>query len=57
MFNKIMKRGHRKVAKSDGTSVDYVCSPTGRSSGPVSTSNVVVNHASRGGLPPVSSQL
>jgi len=57
MFNKIMKRGHRKVAKSDGTSVDYVCSPTGRSSGPVSTSNVFVNHASRGGLPPVSSQL
>ncbi|CAA2972697.1 serine threonine phosphatase 2A 57 kDa regulatory subunit B beta isoform-like [Olea europaea subsp. europaea] len=56
MFNKIMKRGHRKVAKSDGTAVDYVCAPTGRSSGPVSTSNIVVNHASRGGPLPVSSQ-
>ncbi|XP_022851550.1 serine/threonine protein phosphatase 2A 57 kDa regulatory subunit B' beta isoform [Olea europaea var. sylvestris] len=56
MFNKIMKRGHRKVPKPDGAAVDYSYAPTGRSSGPVSTSNVVVNHASRGGAPPVSSQ-
>uniref|UniRef100_A0A5B6Z4X6 Serine/threonine protein phosphatase 2A regulatory subunit n=1 Tax=Davidia involucrata TaxID=16924 RepID=A0A5B6Z4X6_DAVIN len=42
MFNKIMKRGHRKVSKSD----DYY--PGNRNSGLVSTSNIVVNHASRG---------
>ncbi|KAL3536224.1 hypothetical protein ACH5RR_004685 [Cinchona calisaya] len=58
MFNKIMKRGHRKVSKSDGA--DYGYAPTsgggGRSSGSVSTSNVVVNHASRGGAPAHSGQ-
>ncbi|XP_075509203.1 serine/threonine protein phosphatase 2A 57 kDa regulatory subunit B' beta isoform-like [Primulina tabacum] len=48
MFNKIkiMKRGHRKVAKSDA---DYAFVSPNRSSGSVSTSDVVVNHASRGG--------
>ncbi|XP_073276634.1 serine/threonine protein phosphatase 2A 57 kDa regulatory subunit B' beta isoform-like [Primulina huaijiensis] len=48
MFNKIkiMKRGHRKVAKSDA---DYAYVSPNRSSGSVSTSDVVVNHASRGG--------
>ncbi|KZV26183.1 serine/threonine protein phosphatase 2A 57 kDa regulatory subunit B' beta isoform [Dorcoceras hygrometricum] len=46
MFNKIMKRGHRKVAKSDA---DYGYMPPNRSSGSVSTSDVVINHASRSG--------
>ncbi|XP_073298042.1 serine/threonine protein phosphatase 2A 57 kDa regulatory subunit B' beta isoform-like [Primulina huaijiensis] len=46
MFNKIMKRGHRKVAKSD---VDYGYMLPNRSSGSVSTSDVVINHASRSG--------
>ncbi|XP_073136606.1 serine/threonine protein phosphatase 2A 57 kDa regulatory subunit B' beta isoform [Henckelia pumila] len=48
MFNKIkiMKRGHRKVAKSEA---DYAFVSSNRSSGSVSTSDVVVNHASRGG--------
>ncbi|KAK4478676.1 hypothetical protein RD792_014169 [Penstemon davidsonii] len=54
MFNKIMKRGHRKVAKSEA---DFSYGPPGRSSGSVSTSNVVVNHASRGGAPSNSSQV
>ncbi|KAG8374207.1 hypothetical protein BUALT_Bualt11G0107000 [Buddleja alternifolia] len=53
MFNKIIKRGHRKVVKSD---VDYGYAAEGRSSGNVSTSNVVVNHASRGGAPPPQQQ-
>ncbi|KAI3447547.1 hypothetical protein Pfo_004212 [Paulownia fortunei] len=53
MFNKIIKRGHRKVAKSD---VDFAYAPTGRSSGSVSTSCIVVNHASRGGALPNLSQ-
>ncbi|PIM99143.1 Serine/threonine protein phosphatase 2A, regulatory subunit [Handroanthus impetiginosus] len=52
MFNKIIKRGHRKVAKSD---VDLAYPPPGRSSVSVSTSNVVVNHASRGAAPPNTS--
>uniref|UniRef100_A0A5B6Z3V9 Serine/threonine protein phosphatase 2A regulatory subunit n=1 Tax=Davidia involucrata TaxID=16924 RepID=A0A5B6Z3V9_DAVIN len=46
MFNKIMKRGHRKVSKSEEA---YGYAPPGnRNSGSVSTSNVVVKHASRG---------
>ncbi|XP_073138999.1 serine/threonine protein phosphatase 2A 57 kDa regulatory subunit B' beta isoform [Henckelia pumila] len=48
MFNKIMKRGHRKVAKSDA---DYGYMPQNRSSESVSTSDVVINHASRSGGP------
>lgn len=55
MFNKIMKRGHRKVSKSDGSDYGYA-QASGRSSGSVSTSNVVVNHASRGGAPAHSGQ-
>ncbi|KAK6126243.1 hypothetical protein DH2020_040015 [Rehmannia glutinosa] len=49
MFNKIIKRSHRKVAKSD---VDFAYAPPGRSSASV----VVVNHASRGGAPTNLSQ-
>ncbi|XP_016444724.1 serine/threonine protein phosphatase 2A 57 kDa regulatory subunit B' beta isoform [Nicotiana tabacum] len=44
MLNKIIKRGHKKVPKSDPS--DF--GSGNRSSGSVSTSNVVVNHASRG---------
>ncbi|XP_015086096.1 serine/threonine protein phosphatase 2A 57 kDa regulatory subunit B' beta isoform [Solanum pennellii] len=47
MLNKIIKRGQKKVPKSDPS--DFVVAASGnRSSGSVSTSNVVVNHASRG---------
>ncbi|XP_031103669.1 serine/threonine protein phosphatase 2A 57 kDa regulatory subunit B' beta isoform-like [Ipomoea triloba] len=52
MLNKIIKRGHRKVPKSNGGEFGY--GPQG--TGSVSTSNVVVNHASRGSLPPDSTQ-
>ncbi|XP_059667579.1 serine/threonine protein phosphatase 2A 57 kDa regulatory subunit B' beta isoform-like [Cornus florida] len=51
MFNKLMKRGHRKVSKSesnDSGAYGYAPSPLNRNSGSVSTSNVVVSHASRG---------
>lgn len=48
MFNKIIKRGQRKGSKSDNN-IDYAATGN-RNSGSVSTSNVVVNHASRGGL-------
>ncbi|KAK2990967.1 hypothetical protein RJ640_007115 [Escallonia rubra] len=50
MFNKIMKRGHRKGSKGElPDSGAYGYAPPGnRNSGSVSTSNVVVNHASRG---------
>ncbi|CAL5387751.1 unnamed protein product [Camellia sinensis] len=44
---KIIKRGHRKLSKSDGTDFGYVA-PANRNSGSVSTSDVVVNHASIG---------
>ncbi|KAK6943890.1 Protein phosphatase 2A, regulatory B subunit, B56 [Dillenia turbinata] len=44
MFNKIIKRGHRKGSKSDAHDVYGLNS---RNSGAVLTSNVVVNHASR----------
>ncbi|WOG96479.1 hypothetical protein DCAR_0415814 [Daucus carota subsp. sativus] len=44
MFNKIIKRGQQKVSKSDGN----------RHPGSVSTPDVVVNHASRGGVQPNS---
>ncbi|GMH09855.1 hypothetical protein Nepgr_011696 [Nepenthes gracilis] len=48
MLNKIIKRGHRKSLKADDSA--FGCAPSGnRSSGVVSTSNVVVNHASRVG--------
>lgn len=49
MLNKIIKRGHRKASKSNGG---------GFRNGPqqVTTSNVVVNHASRGAFPADSSQ-
>ncbi|GAB2229624.1 hypothetical protein Droror1_Dr00013871 [Drosera rotundifolia] len=50
MFNKIIKRGHKKGSKSEDTSIGYA-PPGNRSSGVVSTSNVVVNHASRVGPP------
>ncbi|CAK9143527.1 unnamed protein product [Ilex paraguariensis] len=46
MFQKFIKKGHRKVSKSDGGDYGYV-PPGNRNSGLVSTSNVVVNHASR----------
>lgn len=46
MLNKIIKRGHKKVPKSDASDFGVVQSGN-RSSGSVSTSNVVVNHASR----------
>lgn len=46
MFHKIIKRGHRKVSKGDESG--FGLQPAGnRVSGVVSTSNVVVNHASR----------
>ncbi|XP_071908307.1 serine/threonine protein phosphatase 2A 57 kDa regulatory subunit B' beta isoform-like [Coffea arabica] len=57
MFNKIIRRGHRKVSKSDGADYGYAPPGGGRSSGSVSTSNVVVNHASRGGALSNSGQL
>ncbi|KAL6954006.1 hypothetical protein U1Q18_041353 [Sarracenia purpurea var. burkii] len=50
MFHKFKKLGHRKLAKSDGTDFGYV-PPGSGNSGPVSTFNVVVNHASRGAAP------
>ncbi|KAL2229379.1 UNVERIFIED_CONTAM: Serine/threonine protein phosphatase 2A regulatory subunit B beta isoform [Sesamum indicum] len=53
MFNKIIKRGQRKVARSD---VDLAHAAQGRSSGSVSTSNIVINHASHPGAPPHLSQ-
>ncbi|KAL2509129.1 Serine/threonine protein phosphatase 2A 57 kDa regulatory subunit B' beta isoform [Forsythia ovata] len=56
MFTKIIKRGHRKVAKSDGGGSDYGYASSSRSSGSASTSNVVVNHASRGDVPSNSAQ-
>ncbi|KAL8135925.1 hypothetical protein AgCh_010514 [Apium graveolens] len=46
MFNKIIKRGQQKVSKSDTNK--------NSNSGSVSTPDVVVNHASRGGGQPVS---
>ncbi|XP_009629305.1 serine/threonine protein phosphatase 2A 57 kDa regulatory subunit B' beta isoform-like [Nicotiana tomentosiformis] len=53
MLNKIIKRGHKKVPKSEVSS-DYGHAPAllpgGRNSGNVSTSDVVVNHASRGSI-------
>ncbi|XP_022977828.1 serine/threonine protein phosphatase 2A 57 kDa regulatory subunit B' beta isoform-like isoform X1 [Cucurbita maxima] len=51
MFKKIMKGGHRKPSKSDATDPSlYGFGPSGnRNSGSVSTTNVVVNHASRPG--------
>ncbi|KAK4386367.1 Serine/threonine protein phosphatase 2A regulatory subunit B' beta isoform [Sesamum angolense] len=55
MFNKIIKRGQRKMAKSD---VDLAHVAQGRSSGSgsVSTSNIVINHASRPWAPQNLSQ-
>ena len=48
MFHKIIKRGHRKLAKSD---VDFASPPPDRSS----ESEFVVCHASRAAAPPISS--
>ncbi|GAB2272288.1 hypothetical protein Dimus_007108 [Dionaea muscipula] len=48
MFNKIIKRGHKKGSKSEDSTAGYA-PPGNRSSGVLSTSNVVVNHASRVG--------
>ncbi|XP_060176946.1 serine/threonine protein phosphatase 2A 57 kDa regulatory subunit B' beta isoform-like [Lycium barbarum] len=56
MLNKIIKRGHKKVPKSSSEVSDFThalghAPPQGsRNSGNVSTSDVVVNHASRGNL-------
>lgn len=49
MFNKIMKRGGRKVPKSDENDPAVFSSPyhSGPGGSVVSTSNVTVNHASR----------
>lgn len=47
MLNKFMKRGNRKGSKSD----DMAFPPNNRGSGVVASSNVVVNHASRVGVP------
>ncbi|KAF8370214.1 hypothetical protein HHK36_031745 [Tetracentron sinense] len=49
MFNKIIKRGHRKVSKSDSNETGLYGYGTSayQNSGSVSTSNVTVNHASR----------
>ncbi|CAO2838439.1 unnamed protein product [Amaranthus hypochondriacus] len=47
MLNKFMKRGNQKGSKSD----DVGFSPNPRGSGVVASSNVVVNHASRVGVP------
>ncbi|GAB2300660.1 hypothetical protein Dimus_034694 [Dionaea muscipula] len=50
MFHKIIKRGQKKGSKSEDKDSTFGYAPPGnRSSGVVSTSNVVVNHASRVG--------
>ncbi|MCD7448353.1 hypothetical protein HAX54_041088 [Datura stramonium] len=49
MLNKIIKRGHKKVPKSEVSDFGHA-PPGGRNSGNVSTSDVVVNHASRGNM-------
>lgn len=46
MFNRIIKRGQRKLSKSEGNGNDFYGSPGNRNS---VTSSIVVNHASRGG--------
>ncbi|XP_057983656.1 serine/threonine protein phosphatase 2A 57 kDa regulatory subunit B' beta isoform-like [Malania oleifera] len=53
MLNRIIKRGHRKPSKSDAndSGVFGYNTPGYRNSGSVSTSNVVVNHASRAAPP------
>ncbi|XP_059646812.1 serine/threonine protein phosphatase 2A 57 kDa regulatory subunit B' beta isoform-like isoform X2 [Cornus florida] len=59
MFNKLMKRGHRKLSKSDRDD-PAACGngpPGNWNLGSVLSSNVVVNHASRAGPPsPVQQQ-
>ncbi|KAL2534610.1 Serine/threonine protein phosphatase 2A 57 kDa regulatory subunit B' alpha [Abeliophyllum distichum] len=52
MFTKIIKT----VTKSDSGGTDYGYASSSRSSGFASTSNVVVNHASRGDVPSNSAQ-
>nr|DAD28591.1 TPA_asm: hypothetical protein HUJ06_030059 [Nelumbo nucifera] len=49
MFHKIIKRGHRKVSKSDANEAAVFGHGASayRNSGSVSTSNITVNHASR----------
>ncbi|XP_023753827.1 serine/threonine protein phosphatase 2A 57 kDa regulatory subunit B' beta isoform [Lactuca sativa] len=56
MLNKFMKRGQRKPSKSDTDTYGFT-PPGNRNSESVSTSNVVVNHASRGGAPPVANSI
>ncbi|PIA37181.1 hypothetical protein AQUCO_03000040v1 [Aquilegia coerulea] len=52
MFNKIIKRGHRKLSKADANEAAVFGYSSGyRNSGSVSTSNVTVNHASRTTIP------
>ncbi|KAL6987328.1 hypothetical protein U1Q18_013076 [Sarracenia purpurea var. burkii] len=51
MFNKIIKRGHRKLSKSEANDFGYF-PPGNRNSGFVSTSNIYINHASRGSPAP-----
>ncbi|XP_024983909.1 serine/threonine protein phosphatase 2A 57 kDa regulatory subunit B' beta isoform-like [Cynara cardunculus var. scolymus] len=51
MLNKFMKRGQKKPSKSDTDAYGYP-PPGNRNSESVSTSNVVVNHASRGAAAP-----
>lgn len=50
MLNKIIKRGHKKVPKSEVSDFGHAPPAGGRNSGNVSTSDVVVNHASRGNM-------
>ncbi|KAG5583022.1 hypothetical protein H5410_053649 [Solanum commersonii] len=50
MLKNIIKRGHKKVPKSEVSDFGHVPPAGGRNSGNVSTSDVVVNHASRGNM-------
>ncbi|XP_015055906.1 serine/threonine protein phosphatase 2A 57 kDa regulatory subunit B' beta isoform-like [Solanum pennellii] len=50
MLKNIIKRGHKKVLKSEVSDFGHAPPAGGRNSGNVSTSDVVVNHASRGNM-------
>ncbi|KAL3326852.1 hypothetical protein AABB24_037514 [Solanum stoloniferum] len=50
MLKNIIKRGHKKVPKSEVSDFGHAPPAGGRNSGNVSTSDVVVNHASRGNM-------
>ncbi|XP_047316537.1 serine/threonine protein phosphatase 2A 57 kDa regulatory subunit B' beta isoform [Impatiens glandulifera] len=54
MFNKIIKRGQRKVTKSDGNELGYA-PPASGNSGSISTSTVVLNPASVAAAVPMAS--